>query len=77
MCDCRSHNGFLTAKGLEETDQRRLSLSADLAGGESLFYLDKVGSVSALVDGRRRHIWPLDKYLDEQYRRFLDDVKEG
>ena len=45
-----ARNGFLTAKGLKETDQRRGAFRAGLAGSESSSYVDKVGSVSALVE---------------------------
>ena len=48
-CNCRSYNGFLTAKGLEETGQRERQLfgvdTIDMFG-----YLDKDVSVSALVE---------------------------
>ena len=37
-CNCHSHNGFLTRRGYE------------LAAGADSSYLDKVGSVSALVE---------------------------
>ncbi len=47
-CGCSSHNGFLTAKGLEEAAQR-FSLEGLAPRGE-LEYLDKSGSVSALVE---------------------------
>ncbi len=51
-CHCRAHNGFLTAKGLEEAEQRRANptelLEVDV--GQLDLYLDKVGSVSALVE---------------------------
>ncbi len=48
-CDCHSHNGFLTEKGYAFLAQRELEL------GEVDFmphsgYLDKSGSVSALVE---------------------------
>jgi len=73
-CDCRSHNGFLTAKGLEETAQRRLVLAAVDAVGMSR-YLDKVGSVSGL---RRDEISMIfdDALLDEQHRRFLNEYSD-
>ncbi len=52
-CDCRSHNGFLTAKGLGEAAQRDLEFEdfyeVGLAPGDRPVYLDKVRSVSALV----------------------------
>ena len=49
-CGCSSHNGFLTAKGLGETAQREV----DCYGVDAMWasgYLDKVGSVSAMVEG--------------------------
>ena len=51
-CGCSSHNGFLTAKGLEEAEQRRAASSETLevAGRQLTLYLDKVGSVRALVE---------------------------
>ena len=67
MCNCRSHNGFLTAKGLAEAAQR-FSLEGLAPRGE-LGYLDKVGSVSALVEGEAFHVWD-DALLDSQHRRF-------
>jgi len=69
MCECRSHNGFLTAKGLAETAQQN-SLEGLAPRGE-LGYLDKVGSVSALVEVEGAP-WLCDPLLDEQYRRFLN-----
>ncbi len=48
-CDCRSHNGFMTAKGLEEAAQRQmLSRSELLAVGLTPRYVDIPGSVSGL-----------------------------
>ena len=53
-CDCWSHDGFLTAKGLAETAQRRSlvrrAARESLAGCTAHMYLDKVGSVSAMVE---------------------------
>jgi len=69
ICGCNSHNGFLTAKGLAETAQRELELDeridVDVASG----YLDKVVSVSALVEVEGSYM--CDALIDEQYRRFL------
>ncbi len=70
MCDCSGHNGFLTAKGLAEAAQR-LSLEGLAPRGESE-YLDMVGSVSGLGQGRDRHMWPSDSELLEQSERFLN-----
>ena len=47
-CGCRAHDGFLTAKGLREAAQQT-SLEGLAPRGE-LEYVDKVGSVSALVE---------------------------
>jgi len=71
-CGCSSHGGFLTAKGLKEAAQRELGFTEVLAVDESLLYLDKVVSVS----GARRDEthWPADEVIDEQHRRFLDEV---
>jgi len=71
-CQCASHNGFLTAKGLAEAAQR-LSLEGLAPRGE-LEYLDKVGSVSALAEAEEFHVFD-DQVLDEQHRRFLNEVR--
>jgi len=68
MCDCRSHNSFLTAKGLEEAAQR-ISLEG-LAPFGDREYVDKVVSVSAST-GPLSH-WPGDAIIEEQHRRFLN-----
>ncbi len=47
-CSCSSHGSFLTAKGLEEAAQR-FSLE-DLSPRGVNAYVDKEGSVSALVE---------------------------
>ena len=39
---------------------------------EASLYLDKVGSVSALVEGEGPYIWPTDLFTEEQYQRFLN-----
>ena len=69
-CDCFSHDGFLTAKGLEEAAQRIACLDEGLAVELPLQYLDKVGSVSAMVEVEEFHVFD-DQLLDQQYRRFL------
>ncbi len=71
-CSCRAHGSFLTAKGLEEAAQRRGD-SLELAGAVAVRYLDRVGSVSAMRRDETT-FWPDDQTLDEQHRRFLDDV---
>jgi len=47
-CECSAHGSFLTAKGLAEAAQQ-FSLEGLAPRGERE-YLDKVGSVSALVE---------------------------
>jgi len=69
MCDCRSHNGFLTAKGLEEAAQREGEWDG-LTYLRSSVTLDKVGSVSGLELERDSHM--CDELIDQQYRRFLN-----
>jgi len=71
-CSCRSHGSFLTAKGLEEAEQRRAGPSGDreVDMGQTSFYLDKVGSVSALIEPSEPIF--VDAILDEQHRRFLN-----
>ena len=69
-CGCLSHNGFLTAKGLKEAAQRDVFIDGvdtmDMFG-----YVDRVGSVSALVEVEENHVFD-DQLLDNQYRRFLN-----
>ena len=73
-CGCNSHNGLLTAKGLLEVEEahRRFSLEGlsprgGVDTGEVCSYLDKVGSVSALVEPPE----PIFDFglIDEQFRR--------
>ncbi len=66
-CGCQSHNGFLTAKGLEEAAERELELG-DVDDMGSGLYLDKVGSVSALIEPPEPIF--VDAVTDEQHRRF-------
>ena len=68
-CDCRSHNGFLTAKGLEETAQRSLEGLEAVDVGIPPGYLDKVVSVSG---ARRDEVVMIfdDEVLDEQFERY-------
>ncbi len=74
-CGCNSHNGLLMAKGLEEAAQRRDNPYA-LASMPLWSYLDKVDSVSGVRrDETMVTPWPTDEQLDEQYRRFLDEVE--
>jgi len=66
-CDCRAHGSFLTAKGLGETAQQ-ISLEG-LAPRGVREYIDRVGSVSALVEVEENFVFD-DQLLDEQDRRF-------
>ena len=66
-----SRNGFLTERGYELAQQ--ISLEGLLPEGgvdaeSSISYLDKVGSVSAMVEGEG-FVFD-DQLLDNQYRRF-------
>ena len=80
MCDCRSHNGFLRAKGLKEAAQRfsfeGLLPLGGVAPGEEFSYLDKVGSVSGLRRDETVMIFN-EGIIDEQYRRFLSSSEGG
>ncbi len=69
-CDCSSHNGFLTAKGLEETAQRRDDLPGIDAMDESC-YIDTMVSVSAVVEVEGLYVDVPASLIDEQHRRFL------
>ena len=73
-CGCNSHGSFLTAKGLEEAAQRS-SLEGLLPLGvdskDESQYLDKVGSVSALVEVEGSNVFD-HELIDSQYRRFLN-----
>ena len=64
-----ARNGFLTAKGLAEAEQR-LSLEG-LAPRGLPEYVDRVGSVSALVEVEEFHVFD-ERLLEEQHRRFLN-----
>ncbi len=72
-CSCRSHGGFLTAKGLEEAAQRKCSqLELDAMGLPG--YLDKVVSVSAVGRDETTFIFD-DEVIDEQFRRFREGTE--
>ena len=60
-CDCRSHNGFLTAKGFEETDQLSLLSEEGLTRSDKDVSIDSHGSVSGL---RRDEIF-VDDVIDQ------------
>ena len=66
-CGCFSHGGFLTRLGLDRVVQQN-SLEGLAPRGDSA-YIDKVGSVSALVEGEGA-FWPDDEVIEQQYRRF-------
>ena len=64
-CSCHSHNGYLLKPSgfaqqlsLEGLDSRRVPE-----------YVDRVRSVSALVEAEALHVFD-DELLDRQYRRF-------
>ena len=69
-CSCSAHGTFLTAKGLEEAEQRRAAaFEFDGVDKRQLsLYLDKVGSVSGMPLEELH--WPPDAFLEEQHRRF-------
>jgi len=73
-CGCSAHNGFLTAKGLEEAAQR-LSLEGLAPRGE-LEYVDIPLSVSALRRDEIKMIFD-DAVIDEQHRRFHNEYFTG
>jgi len=66
-CECLSHDGFLTGRGLRLVSDVGHS---ELAHWSDMCYLDRVGSVSAST-GPSVH-WPAVAYLDQQHRRFLN-----
>ena len=68
-CGCNSHNGLLTAKGLEEAAQRRALSDEGLAVEPSQLYLDVGGSVSGARRDETLFTFD-DELIDEQYRRF-------
>ena len=70
-CNCYSHGGFLTAKGLEEAAQRERSLAALDAMGPNM-HLDQVCSVSGLELERDLYAFVSDADIDNQHRRFLN-----
>jgi len=69
-CSCLSHNGFLTSAGYAEVAQRSDGVYDTVDMFRDLCYLDRVGSVSALVEVEERFDWN-DQLLDNQYQRFL------
>jgi len=71
-CSCSSHGSFLTAKGIEDAEQRRAGpvIFPGVDMHQLSLYLDKVGSVSGLRRDETDHVFD-DAIVDEQYRRFL------
>jgi len=73
-CGCQSHNGFLTAKGLEKAAQRELEihelLKVGLTPGEESVRLDIPGSVSAMVEDEDAFAHVTDGFILEQEARF-------
>ncbi len=70
-CRCTSHNGFLTDRGYAEVAQREQLSAEGLTRSENCVIVDKVGSVSALVEVEEFHVFD-DDLIDSQYRRFLN-----
>ncbi len=66
-CGCHSHNGFVL--GSERTAQREI-FRRGVDNVEMFGYLDKVGSVSALVEGEEFHVFD-DQLLENQLARHL------
>ena len=67
-CGCHSHNGFQLRPSDEGLAQRDAIRLASLVVAETFPYLDKVGSVSALVEVEENFVWD-DQLIDEQHRR--------
>jgi len=65
-----SRNGFLTSQGYREVAQRACE-DAGLDAMQTRRYVDKVSSVSALVEVEDHHVFD-DELLDQQHRRFLN-----
>ena len=63
-----SRNGFLTSAGLADVAQRSLE-GLEVDAMAETRYLDRVGSVSALVEVEESHVFD-DELIEEQYRRF-------
>jgi len=67
-----SRNGFLTERGYAELAKRTSREGLSPRGVDEMVagrYLDKVGSVSALVEVEDPFDWD-DAIIDQQYRRF-------
>ena len=67
-CGCHSHNGLLLRpEGLAQRELERYGVDTmDMFG-----YVDKSGSVSALVEVEGSHVFD-DQLIDEQYRRAVN-----
>ncbi len=70
-CCCQSHNGFLTRAGYARVAQRGVDSLETVDMFEDMCYLDKVGSVSGLVEVEGSCVWD-EQVLDSQYRRFIN-----
>jgi len=68
-CDCNSHGGFLTAKGLKEAAQRELSLN-EVDAMAPLQYLDSRVSMSGNGHGPDLFAFIDDLMILEQCERF-------
>jgi len=76
LCQCLSHNGFLTAKGLTEAAQREVHL--DGVDGMDLFhYVDSRVSVSATERNEAPMSIFSDEVLDEQEQRYFASSRGG
>ena len=74
MSEHFSRNGFLTAKGhawIQSERASELYVDEVLDGQGRRLYLDKDGSVSAMVEVEEFHVFD-DRIIDEQHRRFLN-----
>ena len=73
MTEHHSRNGFLTRKGYQLAEergaQRELKLKA-LAAMDIVPQVDKVGSVSALVEVEDLYAFVIEDMTDDQYRRY-------
>ena len=70
-CCCLSHNGFLTTAGYAVVAQRERQLYGGVDLFEDLCYVDRVVSVSALVEVEGAALFD-DQLIDQQHRRFLN-----
>ncbi len=69
----RSREGLLSTRPYLRTQRAAVDYCNEVVDGAGrLQYLDKVGSVSALIEPSEP-IW-VDSLIDQQYRRFLNEV---